>query len=268
MTFQLLVSTMHQKDRSLLERMKISSDAVVVNQCDKEGCETIEYNGHSVLWIDTVERGLSKSRNMAIRNATADICLLSDDDMEYRDGYEDTVVSAFSRINADVIRFQVFGIEKKFKDYPPEEQKIDYLKSMKMASVEIAFKRAVFIEKNILFDELIGAGTEFMMGEENAMPFLWLRKRLNIFYTPRAVADLHIGDSTWFSGMNEKFFVGKGAAFTAMKTPFTSLLIWQWAIRKRGLYKDVFSVGGAVKLMRKGKKLYLKKAKQIHKKGS
>lgn len=268
MTVQLLISTMHQSDHSLLDRMNVDSDAVVINQCNREGRENFDYNGHKILWIDTTERGLSKSRNMAIRNATADICLLSDDDMEYRSGYVNTVTTAFSRINADIMRFQVCGIEKKFKDYPADEQKIGYLKTMKMSSVEISFKRESFAKKNILFDELVGAGTEFLMGEESAMLVSCLKKGLDIFYVPEVIADLHIGTSTWFSGYNEKYFIGRGAAFTAMKLTFPSLLIWQWAIRKRSLYKDDFSILSAVKLMKKGKRLYLKKTKQSCKKGS
>lgn len=260
MTLQLLISTMHQVDFTLLDKMRVASDAVVINQCDRESRETIEYNGHSVLWINTTERGLSKSRNMAIRNANADICMIADDDMEYRDGYVDTVISAFSRIDADIIGFQVCGIEQKFKDYSPEEQRINYLKSLRMASVEIAFKRASFIEKNIRFDELIGAGTEFMIGEENAMLFQSLQKGLKIFYTPKVISDLHMVSSTWRCGINERYFMGKGAAFTAMRTPFTMLLIWQWAIRKRSFHKH--KVFTAVAYMKKGKKMYLEKSRK------
>lgn len=261
MTIQVLISTMHQTDYSLLEKMKISSDAVVVNQCDREGAVKIQYNGFHILWINTTERGLSKSRNMAIRNATADICMIADDDMEYRSEYTHTVLSAFERIDADIIGFQVRGIEGEFKKYKPDAHKISYLQSMKMASVEIAFKRSAFTAKDIRFDEYIGAGTEFLMGEENALLFQALNNGLCVYYIPKVIADLHIGNSTWRSGFNEKFFVGKGAAFAAMKTPFTTLLIWQWAIRKRGLYKNSMSVFNAVKWMQMGKKAYLKKAK-------
>lgn len=265
MTIQLLVSTMHQTDYTLLNRMKLNSDAVVVNQCDRENKTVIEYNGYTVLWIDTAERGLSRSRNMAIRNATADICLLADDDMEYRFDYADTVISAFNYTGADIISFQVNGIEKKFKDYPAEESDVSYIRSMKIASVEIAFKRAEFEKKEIAFDEFIGAGTEFMMGEENAMLFQCLHKKLKIHYIPHVIADLHIGNSTWFTERDEKFFVGKGASFAAMRTPVTTLLIWQWAIRKKNLYKNDASVIQAIKLMQKGKRSYLKRLKEARK---
>ncbi len=264
MTLQLLISTMNQIDHSLLKKMKISSDAVVINQCNKEKIESIKYNNHTILWIDTTERGLSKSRNMAIRNATADICMLADDDMEYRSNYVNIVLTAFSKFNVDIIGFQVCGIEKKFKDYSTKAKRIKYLNSMKMASVELAFKRTSFVEKNIQFDEVIGAGTEFMMGEENALLFQCLRKKLKIFYIPKEIADLHIGDSTWFTKRNEKYFIGKGASFAAMKTPFTILLICQWAIRKRSLYKENISTIKAIKLMKAGKMKYLKKSKGIN----
>lgn len=261
MSIQLLIATMHQTDHSLIERMHISSDAVVINQCEQESKEMFDFNNNHILWINTKERGLSKSRNMAIRNATAEICMIADDDMVYRTDYVDIVTSAFARLNADIIGFQVCGIEKKFKDYSEKEQKISYVKSMKMASVEIAFRRSIFEKKDIQFDELIGAGTDFLMGEENAILFQCLRKGLTIYYTPKVIADLHTGNSTWFTERNEKFFIGKGASFAAMKTPFTTFLIWQWAIRKRGLYKGNMSISKAIKLMQMGKRSYIKKAK-------
>ena len=51
MTLQLLISTMHQVNFTLLDKMRVASDAVVINQCDRESRETIEYNGYSILWI-------------------------------------------------------------------------------------------------------------------------------------------------------------------------------------------------------------------------
>ena len=35
MTYQLIVSTMNQQDDSLIERMNISSDAIIINQSNK-----------------------------------------------------------------------------------------------------------------------------------------------------------------------------------------------------------------------------------------
>lgn len=35
MDLQVLVSTMHQKDYSIIEKMNINSDAIIINQCDR-----------------------------------------------------------------------------------------------------------------------------------------------------------------------------------------------------------------------------------------
>ncbi len=34
MTYQLLVATMHQMDRSIVKRMNLHSDAIIINQTD------------------------------------------------------------------------------------------------------------------------------------------------------------------------------------------------------------------------------------------
>lgn len=51
MTLQVLVATMHQTDHSLLEKMNIQSDAIVVNQCNRNEVERFMYNGHQILWM-------------------------------------------------------------------------------------------------------------------------------------------------------------------------------------------------------------------------
>lgn len=256
MTVEVLISTMHQGDYSLLDKINLQSDAVVVNQCDKNGEYLFKHNGFNVRWINSTERGLSRSRNTALRYASGDICLIADDDMIYRDGYVNTVLQAFSKGDAEIIGFKINGIEREFKKYPPSESKVSYMRSMKMASVELAFTRNAFVKNKILFDEAIGAGTEFLMGEENALLFECLRKGLRIKYQPHIIADLHIGTSSWFACRDEKYFVGKGASFAAMKTPFTSLLILQFALRKRRLYANEATFKFAFSNMLKGKKLY------------
>ena len=49
MTLQVLVATMHQTDHSLLEKMNIQSDAIVINQCDRNEIERFTYKGHNIL---------------------------------------------------------------------------------------------------------------------------------------------------------------------------------------------------------------------------
>lgn len=236
MKVEVLISTMHQKegDYSLLDRMQIFTDAIVVNQCDRNSIEKFSYNNRQVLWINSTDRGVSKSRNKAIDNATGDYCVLADDDEVFHSNYE-LIIGKVSTNNpdADILRFQIYGIETVFKEYSPEQYQMGYLQTMKASSVELVFKLSSIRTNKIQFDELIGSGTKYVAGEENAFLWLCLRKGLKILAVPQIIADLHMGDSTWFKGYNADYFIGKGAAFTAMSQKAAYLLITQFAIRRK-----------------------------------
>ncbi len=264
MTIQTLISTMHRKDYAILEQMNVSTPAVVINQCDIEGRETITHRGHEVLWINTTERGLSKSRNMAIKNATADICVLADDDIIYEDGYGEAVLEAFRQCSdADIIGFEVFGIERKWKIYKETKPtRVGILRSMKLASVEMGFRRKSVVESGITFNERIGAGTKYLMGEENAFLFHCMKKGLCVWFQPVHIANLHMDNSCWFPGWTEEYFIGRGAAFTAMDKNMAYFLILQWAIRKYKRYKNDMGIWRGIQLMCRGSRLYRKEGRK------
>lgn len=69
MKLQVLVSTMHQTDHSLLEKMNIQSDAIVINQCGHDCIERFTFPGHDILWMSMNERGVGLSRNNALMRA-------------------------------------------------------------------------------------------------------------------------------------------------------------------------------------------------------
>ena len=259
MTIQALVSTMNQKNYDLLEKMNIQTDAIVVNQCDKSSIEDFKFRNNKIKWINTTDRGLSKSRNLALRYASADICLVADDDMVYRNGFETLVLNAFE-INKEVsiIRFKLKGINQNYKNYPDKACKIGYLLSMKTSSVEIAFKRKNVVDNGIFFNELLGAGAEFYLGEENDFLFKCLNKKMKMLFVPEVIADLYLGDSSWFRGHTEQYFLSKGAAFAAFAPQVSELLILVYAIRRFKLYKAEYGFVGSIKAMRKGKREYIK----------
>lgn len=260
MTIEVLLSTMHQQDRSILERIGLQCDAVVVNQCDIDSFEKFESHGHKITWINSTQRGLSKSRNLALSNSSSEICLLVDDDEILDSGYVQTIINAFGRHpDAAVIGFQVEGIESTFKEYKGVESSVGYVRSMRMASVEIALKRKLLNDNNLCFNERIGAGTKYKMGEENTLLFKCLTRGLKIFYVPQIIGRVHIGDSTWFNGFDTEYFYSRGAVFTAMSRTWSLLLISQFALRKYQLYKKETSFLSALRLMLKGRKEYLTK---------
>lgn len=211
MRLQVLVSTMNQKDYSLLDRMNIQSDAIVINQCDRNKIEKFNYKGCSIIWISLNERGIGLSRNTALMRATGDIVLFADDDVEYVDGYPEIIENAFKNHEADVILFD-FKV-KGSSIYKPREYKykrIRWYNSMHFGAIHFACKRDKLYFEGIFFNLLFGGGAKYSCGEDNIFLSNVLKSGLKIITVPNCIGSVTFGDSTWFKGFNEKYFYDKG----------------------------------------------------------
>ena len=108
MKVQVLVAAMGQTDHQLLERMNISSDVIVGNQCGHDSIERFAHRGNRAMYLNFAERGVGLNRNNALMRADGDICLFADDDMVYRDDYVAVVTEAFRQHpDADVLIFNL-----------------------------------------------------------------------------------------------------------------------------------------------------------------
>jgi hypothetical protein len=252
---------MNQVDEGILKKMKIDSEIVVINQLTskKKQFEVNLNNWNNKLkWLNVYEKGLSRSRNLALKHCSCDIGILADDDLIYVNDYEKIIKEQYEKYpDADIITFQVEGIGSEFKKYKKYVRKLNYLTSMKVASVEITFRTNSIKEKGIIFDEKFGSGAKYYMGEENVFLYDCLKSGLKIIYVPVKIADLNMGKSSWFDGYNQEYFINKGAAFTRLSTTLSYIFIYQFAVRKIGLYSKNLSIFQAVKYMMIGRKQYL-----------
>lgn len=213
MTLNILISCMHQ-DKNIIERSNVQSDVVVVNQCDENGREEFTFtnkNGREckALFISTTERGLSRSRNMALRNAWGDICLICDDDESLDDNYEEKILRGYKEHpEVGVIAFAL-NRKDSGKQYPKQEKVLGFRQILKTSSHQISFKRKLMFEENekkncIEFDELMGSGTGNGGGEENKFLFDCKKAGLKLLYVPYVIATVNPSESQWFDGYDEK----------------------------------------------------------------
>lgn len=214
MTFQLLISCMNQVDKSLLERSNIKCNAIIINQCNIDSKESFSItdnknNLHDVLWINSSERGLSKSRNLAIENATADICMIGDDDQLFDDDIEERIINQYNEFSdSDLI---IFATRHKKKQIASISKKINFIDIFKVCSVQISFKRKSIKQQNIHFDPKLGAGSGNGGGEENKFLLDCYKKKLTINFIPIDLFSIRkSGTSTWFKGFTPDFFYKQG----------------------------------------------------------
>ena len=157
MTLTLLIACMHEKDTSIIQRSNVQTDVVVVNQCDRDSVEEFDFVNKKgktchAKFICTTERGLSRSRTMAIRNAWGDVCLICDDDELFPDDYKDIILKAYEEEpQADVI---AFALDR--KDHPKvfskQKSNLDFKRIGQTSSLQITFKRQSVLSKGISFD--------------------------------------------------------------------------------------------------------------------
>ena len=255
---EVLLSAMFLENEDYIDTLGIHSDCVVINQCDRVDERRIhrEKDGKKsdVLYVETKERGLSASRNMAIEKARGDICILCDNDVEYVPDYDLIINDAFEKYDADVIVFFIKRPERQHSVFS-KPAKMGYLSVLKIFSPEIAFRKKSI--GDIRFNEMFGAGARYIMGEENLFLYECLKRKKKVIYVPRMIACVREEESTWFKGYDSRFFISRGANYAAMTRMLSWALILQFAVRKRKLYASEMKTTDAIRLMFKGRKEYL-----------
>ena len=250
---------MHQEDASIIIRSNVQSDVVVVNQCDRNNIDEFDFinnNGRTchAKFICTTERGLSRSRNMAIRNAWADICQICDDDEVLEDDCEQKVLEAYhANPNAGVIAFALIRKDCG-KKYPEGKKSLGFKQILKTSSLQITFKSNLMGKYGICFDEKMGSGTGNGGGEENKFLLDCKRNGIKLLYVPVYIATVNKGESQWFNGYTEKYATNIG--WTSRRTLGCFIgyaYIWYFSIRHRKHFAiDGVSLGDLIKCMHKG----------------
>jgi len=206
--FQILISTVdnHFQKRAL----PLSTPHLIINQLiNSESLDTSQKN-----LFEYAERGLARSRNHALDHATGEICLLSDDDLYYKENIESLIIQAFEENpTADIITFQIETPESKaFNAYRGEPFWHTKRTIMRTASVEIAFRRSSIEKMHLSFDEHFGLGAAFPTGEENIFLSDALDKGLKLLYIPIPIV-IHPPESSGQNYNDIKLVQAKGAMF-------------------------------------------------------
>lgn len=255
-TLSVALSTMHLKNdedvNNIINKMKITSDYLIVNQTDKGN---INISNKNV--VTRFERGLSKSRNTALDNCKSDVILFTDDDVTYVDNYSEIVLDAYlEHPKADMICFYVESTNNKRRTKRIRTGKLGYISAMKIISAEMSIKKESFERAKIRFDEDFGIGAPNNRGEEQILIYEALRKGLNVMFVNKKIADIDQTESTWLKDYDENYFYIQGKVYKRLTKKWCLFWILQYVIRKYPMYKKSVSFRLALKNMLKGAKEY------------
>lgn len=246
MKFTILISCMHQENHDILQRSNVQSDCVVVNQCNIDNVEDFDIvnkfgETKHCRFISTTERGLSRSRNMAIANAPDDsICLICDDDEILDDNVETTVLEAYRTWpDASLIAFRIIRLDDTSgKKYASRPCQMNLRQSLHISSVEITFSKQFIKKAGIQFDINLGSGTGNGAGEENKFILDIRKANGNQYFSPKNIGTLCPSESHWFKGYDKDFMIKDAQSSRKILGPFLGFLYCiSWPIRHHNLYR-------------------------------
>lgn len=223
MTYQLIVSTMNQHDDSLIEKMNIHSDAIIINQADRVGYHEVKQDSGTVKWYHFNERGIGLSRNSGMMRADADIIQFADDDMVFSETYSQDVIEEYRKHpEADVILFSNRCLNKDRMPYPVDRfGRVRRKEAVNFGGARITARREKLLYNNITFSLLFGGGARYGAGEDTTFIQDCIKAGLKVYKSPVIVSTMKQDTSSWFTGFNKKYYVDKGALLAA-NFPFIS----------------------------------------------
>ena len=162
---------------------------LIINQTQENILLVSEFSNVQV--INSFEKGLSRSRNLALKNAKGKIVLIADDDVVYKKDFDDKIVQAYNQFgNKAVISF---SIEKPngllFKKYLPNaKMNLSLMELFNVLSIEISINKSVLDKFGVTFDENFGLGSRFEMGEEAVFLSDVKNQNQRIAFVPNVIA--------------------------------------------------------------------------------
>ncbi|RKR08681.1 glycosyl transferase family 2 [Flavobacterium sp. 81] len=190
---EILISTMNKNSLDFLIPMFPFShfshfSILIVNQTNNDQLLVSDYPNVRV--FNSFETGLSKSRNLALKNATGKILLIADDDVVYQEDFLSKIITSHNDYkNAAAITFSAIQKDDSFlKKYPlVPKTKLNSFDIFNTSSIEITLKKDKIEHLEIEFDENFGLRSAFEMGEEVIFLFDLKNKKEQLVFIPEVI---------------------------------------------------------------------------------
>ena len=256
MKLELLISAVNAEPDKLIQKMRVTGDAVLINQCGKEDSAGIKTADGLVRALSFAEKGVGKSRNRAIDAAAADIVLFADDDIVYSDGYADNVIKEFeAHPEADALVFNVEVCAERRTYFNTDFKRVHIWNGGRYPAYSIAVKRDKLIKAGVRFSELFGGGAKYSCGEDSLFIRDCLKAGLKMFRTTVCIGREEPrpgGESTWFKGYDEKYFFDRGVLYAYLYGALAVPMGLRYVYTKRHTMCRDIPWRQAYKILRKG----------------
>lgn len=235
---EILISAVNKAVEELPHKMKIETDAVIVNQIpDGAGADKdeliVDQNGICRV-LTRHAKGVGLSRNTALEVATHELIHFGDDDIVYDEGYAQRIVDEFDRHpEADVLLFNVKAQPGRETYWNEDYARVDWRNYGRYPAYAIAARREKLVKSGVRYSLLFGGGSQFMNGEDSLFLHDCLKAGLNLYRTTVAIGHEEPGESTWFKGYTDKFFFDRGVLYHFLYGGMAKILGFRYLFKNR-----------------------------------
>lgn len=259
MQLEMLISAVNATPKALLQKMQPECNVVLVNQCERDDYETFSLKDCEVKVFHRNERGVGKSRNLALEQATADILLFCDEDIEYIPGYANGILEKFEKHpEADMIIFNLEVCPERRTYWNEGFRKIHWYNRGRYGACSVAVRKTKLDTAGVKFSELFGGGAKYSNGEDSLFLKECAAAGIRMYADEFVIGKEVPRESTWFKGYTEKFFFDRGVLFAFLYGSFAWLWTLRFVLTKKKMFQGSVKSKQAYKLMcqgiRQGKK--------------
>ncbi|MDR0949846.1 MAG: glycosyltransferase family 2 protein [Lachnospiraceae bacterium] len=235
MSVEVLVAAMNIPPNGLLtfaSQMRLDSNAIVINQCDRVDEEWVEEKSHSIRMVSFPERGVGRSRNEAIMRSKESICLFSDQDIVYEEGYDKRIELEFQAYpQIDMILFQVEVCAQRKTYHNTRHKRVRRFNCGRYPTYCFAIRRDSLLKSRVFFSLLFGGGAPYSNGEDSLFIRDLIKKGIRVMTSPICIArEESQGQSTWFQGYHQRFFYDRGVLYHFLYGKLAKIFAWRFLL--------------------------------------
>lgn len=218
---EILISTMNQNSLDFLVPMfpflHFSNFRILIINQTQIG-KKLESEYANIRVVNSFEKGLTTSRNLALENAAGKILVIADDDVVYQQGFVAKIINAYNQFpDAATINFcAVKSDGSLIKNYPKHSKtNLNAFDIFNTSSIEMTLNKSILDKTRINFDKNFGLGGIFEMGEEAIFLFDLKSKKQQLVFEPKVIVQHPELTSSSKKSIEEKYYI-QGALYTGI----------------------------------------------------
>ncbi|MGF7482752.1 glycosyltransferase family A protein [Providencia sp. SP181] len=261
MKLDMLYSTHEDRIHSLIEKLPLSNSCVnivIVHQMNINSnydyiMEPLLKERSDIKYYKSFTKGVTKSRNIALKNATGDIVLFCDDDVIYRKDIQKIIIEQY-RINPE-IGFITFAysnqtdMQNAAKKFHSSSFKHNLKTILKVGTIEVTARREPIIKNKVCFPEDMGAGATYFLCDEPVFLSKLLKNSMNGIYKPLIIG-YHPADSSGQIFNKKEAFASRYLCFTRIFGLFFGpSLYYLYLVKNLNKFKTINDLNNAFFIM-------------------